>query len=133
MAGSIGAVGDIAARPYGWGMPSLLSEAMELNIPLLTGSDPLPFAADEGSVGRYVTLLTPNSPDGGGTPDGLSRIVAKEGAAPGVSLDIGELLRRVRHSAEGFPAISASSLGHRNTILRAIFRLVANEYVRRFG
>ncbi len=51
--GDLLAIGDTSMRPRGLPMPSL----MRSGLPVLAGSDPLPFAGDEVSTGRYATCL----------------------------------------------------------------------------
>ncbi len=47
-------VGDSLARPAGWGEPGLMRAAREKGFKIVAGSDPLPFAGEEGLIGRYA-------------------------------------------------------------------------------
>jgi hypothetical protein len=46
-------VGDNSARPTFWPIPRLFKGARALNISIINGSDPLPFAGEETKVGSY--------------------------------------------------------------------------------
>jgi hypothetical protein len=46
-------VGDNSARPTFWPIPRLFKRARALNISIINGSDPLPFAGEETKVGSY--------------------------------------------------------------------------------
>jgi len=48
------AIGDTSMRPCCWPTPRLMRRGRELGIPVIAGSDPLPFAGDEVSTGRYA-------------------------------------------------------------------------------
>lgn len=48
------AIGDTSMRPCCWPTPCLMRRGRELGIPVIAGSDPLPFAGDEVSAGRYA-------------------------------------------------------------------------------
>ncbi len=47
--------GDTTLRPIGWREPALMSEARRRGIGVVAGSDPLPFAGEEASMGSYAT------------------------------------------------------------------------------
>jgi hypothetical protein len=47
-------IGDTAMRPCCWPTPGLMRRGRERGLPVLAGSDPLPFAGDEVSTGRYA-------------------------------------------------------------------------------
>ncbi len=47
------AIGDTALRPRGWREPSLMQAAAQRNLPVLAGSDPLPFPGEEKRGGQY--------------------------------------------------------------------------------
>lgn len=51
-------IGDSAMRPRLWGEPALMRQARRRGWPVIAGSDPLPFAGEEHSIGRYGSLLT---------------------------------------------------------------------------
>ena len=51
---SVLAIGDTAMRPCCCPTPSLMRRGRERGLPVLAGSDPLPFAGDEVSTGRYA-------------------------------------------------------------------------------
>jgi len=46
-------LGDNSARPTFWPVPGLFKKARALNIPLINGSDPLPFKEEVHKVGSY--------------------------------------------------------------------------------
>lgn len=46
-------VGDNSSRPAFWPMPRLFKRVQALNISIINGSDPLPFAGEETKVGSY--------------------------------------------------------------------------------
>jgi hypothetical protein len=46
-------VGDNSGRPTSWPIPHLFKRARGLNISIINGSDPLPFAGEETKVGSY--------------------------------------------------------------------------------
>ena len=50
------AIGDSSLRPSVWLSPPLFSAARELNLPIIAGSDPLPFAGEENLIGTYGIL-----------------------------------------------------------------------------
>jgi hypothetical protein len=47
-------LGDTSLRPVGWITPLLMRRGMQRGIPVVAGSDPLPFAGDESALGRYA-------------------------------------------------------------------------------
>ncbi|MDI6774781.1 MAG: hypothetical protein QME60_05225 [Verrucomicrobiota bacterium] len=51
------AVGDTALRPTVWGEPRLMRLARRKGLPVLAGSDPLPFAGDDRWMGAYASLI----------------------------------------------------------------------------
>lgn len=46
-------IGDTAMRPAFWRQPALMNDAMQRGWRIVAGSDPLPFAGEEKSFGRY--------------------------------------------------------------------------------
>jgi len=50
-------LGDNGGRPYGWGESVHFKIARERGIPILPGSDPLPFAGDQQRIGSYCGVL----------------------------------------------------------------------------
>lgn len=50
-------IGDNAGRPVGWRTPRVFLDAARQGLPVLPGSDPLPVAGAEASIGRYGCLL----------------------------------------------------------------------------
>jgi len=46
-------VGDNSGRPVFWPIPRLFKKARALNMSIINGSDPLPFAGEETKVGSY--------------------------------------------------------------------------------
>lgn len=62
-------LGDSSLRPGGWPEPALMRRARRMGIPVLAGSDALPFAGEERWLGRYATRieadLDPGDPEGG--------------------------------------------------------------------
>ncbi|MCP4148303.1 MAG: DUF1643 domain-containing protein [bacterium] len=46
-------IGDNSGRPVFWGTPPQFKTAATLKLPLLNGSDPLPFSGEESKVGSY--------------------------------------------------------------------------------
>lgn len=53
-------LGDIAGRARGWPEPAQFRQAAKLDVPVLTGSDPLPIPGAEKAVGRFGIEL-PNT------------------------------------------------------------------------
>jgi hypothetical protein len=51
-------VGDNSGRPVFWPTPPQFNQARLLNIPILNGSDPLPFPGEENKPGSYGFSLT---------------------------------------------------------------------------
>jgi hypothetical protein len=51
-------VGDNSGRPVFWPVPPQFSRARTLNIPILNGSDPLPFPGEEDKPGSYGFSVT---------------------------------------------------------------------------
>ena len=51
-------LGDNGCRPAGWPEPRLFSLAREAEMPILAGSDPLPFPSHEKRVGSYGVWLS---------------------------------------------------------------------------
>ncbi len=51
-------VGDSALRPQLWREPALMRTAAKRGLPVLAGSDPLPFPGDERRAGQYVFCIT---------------------------------------------------------------------------
>lgn len=49
-------LGDSSLRPIGWGEPLLFKQGARKGLPVIAGSDPLPFAGEERQAGRYMTL-----------------------------------------------------------------------------
>jgi hypothetical protein len=56
-------IGDTSLRPLGWGEPALFARARARGLPVIAGSDPLPFAADADAAGRYGLTLDGFDPD----------------------------------------------------------------------
>lgn len=50
-------IGDSAMRPRLWGEPILMRQARRRGWQVIAGSDPLPFAGEEHSIGRYGSRL----------------------------------------------------------------------------
>ncbi len=125
---SIDAVGDIAARPYGWGTPQLLGLANQLGIPLLFGSDPLPFSSDLSAVGRYVTHIRCGSFKENGVNVSVSECVGATGASTTASYNS---LSRLFPESEFGPVVSICAAGKRDSLPRMLWRQVANELARR--
>lgn len=50
-------VGDNGGRPVFWGAPAQFRLAQALHVPVLAGSDPLPFAPEHAQVGTYGFAL----------------------------------------------------------------------------
>ncbi|HEY5998242.1 MAG TPA: hypothetical protein VI078_02955 [bacterium] len=50
-------LGDTALRPAGAPEPSLMREARRRGIPVVAGTDPLPFAGEERLLGTYATVM----------------------------------------------------------------------------
>ncbi len=50
-------IGDNSARPTFWPQPKLFKTAKRAGIPIINGSDPLPFAEEAGKVGSYGFVL----------------------------------------------------------------------------
>jgi hypothetical protein len=58
------ALADTALRPIGWPTPVLIRRGLREGFRVLAGSDPLPFAGEEGRIGRYATVVDgPLDPD----------------------------------------------------------------------
>ncbi|HMP90754.1 MAG TPA: hypothetical protein PJ991_11165 [Kiritimatiellia bacterium] len=55
-------MGDTSMRPCGFPRPSLLRHALRNGIPVIAGSDPLPFAGDEAVAGKYFIAATAFDP-----------------------------------------------------------------------
>lgn len=96
------AVGDVAMRPYGFPESPRMREARARGLPVLAGSDPLPFAGDAESVGRYAV-----------------RVEAFDASAPAESLKRALLAGRF------------AVAGRRDTLPRAARRWLANQRARK--
>lgn len=70
-------VGDNSGRPFPYPTPPLFRLCRRLGVPILPGSDPLPFRGQERKLGRYGFLLTggfdPDAP-GHALRDSLNRL-----------------------------------------------------------
>ena len=53
-------LGDTALRPVGWSEPRLMSRGASLGLPIIGGSDPLPFAGEEQRIGTFGTSFEIN-------------------------------------------------------------------------
>jgi len=93
-------IGDSALRPIGWGEPGLFLYGLEKGFKIIAGTDPLPFAGDENSIGKYG--ITCNS--------------AFDAAKP-----LSEMRRLLKD-----PAIPVSRVGRRNCPWIAFRRFMAN-------
>lgn len=95
-------VGDIAARPLGWGTPRLFSEAARRGYRFVAGSDPLPFAGEEKRLGRYASVA-----------------VCGELSPP-------EAVRRLLTD----PSLKLTTLGLRDNPVEAVVRHLSNQRAR---
>lgn len=68
------ALGDNSGRPWFWGNPRHIAAAGRAGVAVLPGSDPLPFAGEEKTAGRYGFIL-PGSLDGAGPFAGVRSAV----------------------------------------------------------
>jgi hypothetical protein len=94
-------IGDTSLRPAVWPEPGLMRLARSKGLGVVAGSDPLPFAGEEGRMGSYVSVLDgPFSPDG---PVISVRAVLKS-AGPGAARvgrrgSLWDVLARLRKNA----------------------------------
>jgi hypothetical protein len=52
--------GDTSLRPLGFPLPRLMKKAVQKNIKILAGSDPLPFKGEEKQIGNFCFMFTAN-------------------------------------------------------------------------
>jgi hypothetical protein len=94
-------LGDTTLRPTVWPEPRLMRVGRRLGFGILAGSDPLPFAGEEGVLGRYATALEGEFDVADPVP-GVRRALASTG---GVGVALGrrsgpaEALRRLRRNS----------------------------------
>ncbi|MFN8392721.1 MAG: hypothetical protein U0136_20685 [Bdellovibrionota bacterium] len=100
-------VGDIRARPLGWGEPRLLAIAKGRGVPMIAGSDPLPVRGEEKYVLSYASeFRLPAGLDEGRIGDILQSALASRSCKPGV-------------------------VGHRGNPLETFFRLRGNSMAKK--
>jgi hypothetical protein len=94
-------LGDTTLRPTLWAEPRLMRHARSRGFGILAGSDPLPFAGEEGNLGRYATVLEGEF-DSGSPRTGVRRMLTSPGgpgSVVGSRGGVGETLRRLRANA----------------------------------
>ena len=69
-------LGDNAGRPGFWSRPRHFAQARARGIPILPGSDPLPFASEVGRVASHGFAIAGEAPGGDDALGALPRLVA---------------------------------------------------------
>lgn len=80
--------GDSALRPRGWPEPAPLRLARTRGLPMIAGSDVLPWGGEETRAGQYATLLAAG-PAEAGDADGMRRALATSAGMTTVGARLG--------------------------------------------
>jgi len=82
-------VGDNGNRPIFWPFPALLKNALDLGIPILSGSDPLPLTSHSTRPGSFGAIFMEDELSIEAPIDSLRKIFSKTNEISGYGLGVG--------------------------------------------